>query len=352
MKPMKTGKVSKSILNDFLTTRTGAPSETVVSGPAFGVDTAVVEIGNGLGLIAASDPLSLIPGLGMKKSAWLSVILPANDVATSGYLPQYAQFVLNLPETLTRLQWEEYWEYIHTFCKDLGISITGGHTGFSARSGDTLAGAGTMMAVAEMSEIKLSSRAEEGQDLIVTKSAALSSASILALSFPNYVKEHLGAGVQEELAADFYRTGIVSEVRLLRKYPLLMRKISAMHDVTEGGVLGAVFELCTAAGIGVEIAEQDLYAGKAQKSICDLFRIDPLRCVGAGSLLMTCDRSVSREVVDLLTSHGAEARIVGRTLPAEAGMKIINTAERRDLTYQETDPYWSAFREALEKNLN
>src|SRR5699024_8624591 len=116
----------------------------VLQGPRFGVDTALIKTGEKTGLVAASDPTSLVPSLGMKDSAWLSVILTANDVATSGFLPEYAQFVFNFPTAMKNEELEEYWHHIHLFCKKAGIAITGGHTGFSNTGPTTISGSVTM----------------------------------------------------------------------------------------------------------------------------------------------------------------------------------------------------------------
>src|SRR3546814_18921489 len=102
-----------------------------------------------MAMAMTSDPLSLIPSLGLEASAWLSVHLMANDMATTGYAPQYAQFVLNLPETLSSADFEAYWQYIHRYCTEIGTAITGGHTGKVAGQNSTVSGGGTMVAIAQ-----------------------------------------------------------------------------------------------------------------------------------------------------------------------------------------------------------
>ena len=95
-----TGKVQQEFLKTFIYPAKGAERKEVLIGPEFGVDNSLVRLPNGLALISTSDPLSLIPSLGLRESAWLSVHLAASDLATSGFAPQYAQVVLNLPPTL------------------------------------------------------------------------------------------------------------------------------------------------------------------------------------------------------------------------------------------------------------
>src|SRR5699024_6799376 len=132
----------------------------------------------------------------------------------------------------------------------------------------------------------------------------------------------------------------------------LYGNIRAMHDVTEGGVLGAVYELCEASGVGVELYEQEIILGKEQKEICELFQIDPLRSVGAGSLLISCDRAYSVDVTKHLKAENIEAKVIGQTKKWSEGKKIIKSKQTKELVYEEEDPYWKAFFEAVEKNMN
>src|SRR5690606_15803211 len=81
------GKLTAESFRQFVQPKTGFPRKEILQGPDFGVDTAVIDLGNNLGLAVASDPLSLIPSIGMKASAWLSVHLLANDMATTGFAP-------------------------------------------------------------------------------------------------------------------------------------------------------------------------------------------------------------------------------------------------------------------------
>ena len=93
----QTGKASLSFFKQFVQEKCGKHRPEVVVGPQFGVDVAIIDLPNGQAMALASDPLSLIPSLGLKESAWLSVHLMVNDIATTGFSPMYGQFVLNLP---------------------------------------------------------------------------------------------------------------------------------------------------------------------------------------------------------------------------------------------------------------
>lgn len=345
------GKTDRATLQQLFSEKTGAHRSEVLIGPSFGVDTALIDLGEGKGLAIASDPLSFIPSLGMKASAWLSVHLMANDIATTGYLPEYAQFVLNLPNYISDGDLKTYWQYIHHYCKEIGVAITGGHTGFDNIGPSTISGGGTMFAKVDLSNVKSSAYAKPEQSIIMTKSAALSSSAILAMSFPKYTRKKLGEERHQELTSSFYSTSVLDEIKALNKRMDLMSGISALHDVTEGGILGAIYELCEASKIGADIYTDSIKVGKGQKEICQLFDIDPLRSIGAGSLLIVSNTLASQKIVSHLRSNGIKANIIGQTTVRSHGIRLNDKENVTNLEYQDEDPYWKAFFNAMERKL-
>jgi hydrogenase expression/formation protein HypE len=348
----KFGKIERENLEKIFTRQTGAFCSNILQGPKFGVDTAIVRLSENKGLVIASDPTSLIPALGLKESAWLSVILTANDVATSGFLPHYAQFVLNLPNDISNADLEQYWQHIHFFCSDIGISITGGHTGFGDIGKSTIAGGVTMFAEADLSQIKSTAYTKPNLDLIVTKSAALSAAAILARSFPNYTAHHLGHQTQQELMNTFYQMAIFKEVEAIRSKSSIFKSVVAMHDVTEGGILGAVLELAEAGEVGVTIRQELIPLGDNQKKLCELFEIDPYQSLGAGSLLIACEKEITQDLIVLLKNEGIDANKIGETTENKDERYIICEGKKQKLNYTDEDPYWGTFFTAMAKNLD
>lgn len=348
---MDFGKIDRGNLDNLIQNKLGKASDKVIQKPAFGVDTGIVKTNKNQSLIVASDPASFIPALGIKESAWLTVILSANDIATSGCLPEYAQFVLNLSHNITAKELTEYWAYIHQFCADIGIAITGGHTGFDDIGSSTLAGGVTMFSLADQDKVKSASFAQPDQALILTKSAALSSSAILAKSFPTHTKKHMGKEAYQRLANSFYQTSILPEVKALKKHPEILQEISAMHDVTEGGCLGAVYELCKASNLGVHIDAEKIIIGKDQEKICALFGINPLRSTGAGSLLMACSKNATSAILEIMENNNIAAALIGQTQLQKNGKNIVDKTEEKELTYWEKDPYWDAFFKAVEQKL-
>ncbi|RFC53251.1 AIR synthase family protein [Brumimicrobium aurantiacum] len=345
------GKINSAAFKEVLLPNTGFKRDEVIVGPQFGVDNAVVDLGNKLGLVTSSDPTSLIPNLGPKISAWMSVHLLANDMATSGFSPQYAQFVLNLPTTISLSFFKEYWNYIHQFCKDIGVSITGGHTGSIEGQNSTISGGGTMFLTAPLEQILSSKNAQPGDVIIVTKEAALNSSSILAMSFPETIKEKLGDAIYDKACANFYQTSSLNEALLAKEILLPNEELTAMHDVTEGGVLGAIYEMSQASNCGFEIFDQQIPKGNVQSEIMDLFEVDQRFCVGAGSMLMSVKKNKVDELIDFLAKNEIKATAVGEFKTLDFGRKIHENGKTKEFKFDGVDPYWGAFFKALNNGL-
>lgn len=341
------GKIGSSNLNDILLPRIGKKRTEVRTGPAFGVDTSVIDLGNNLGLAISSDPLSLIPSLGLKESAWLSVHLLVNDMATTGFAPQYGQFVLNLSPELKKEKFEEYWEYIHQYCEEVGVAITGGHTGQIEGQNSTIPGGGTMFLTAPLDEIITSDGAEPRDLIVVTKETALNSTAILAMSFQETVKTNLGEEVYQTACENFYRTSSLPDALAASEILENRTELKAMHDVTEGGVLGAISEMADASGCGFIVDDVKLPVDDAPKKIAEMFEIDHRFCVGAGSMIMAVNPGSEDKLIEYLESQSIPATVVGEMTEDSSGKKIIENGEEKEFLFNGTDPYWEAFFKAM-----
>lgn len=345
------GKIQNNFFKERVFPHCGKLRHEVVVGPQHGVDVSIVNLPNGLAMAMTSDPLSLIPTLGLRESAWLSVQLMANDMATTGFAPMYAQFVLNLPVSLGADDFELYWKYISDYCNKLGVAITGGHTGTFEGMNATVSGGGTMITVAPGEEIITSKGAQKDDVIILTKECALISTAILALSFPEAVKAHCGNDIYLQGCDLFYNTSAVEAGLIAGEIGRHTHGISAMHDVTEGGVLGALYELTHASGCGLHIEESLIPVGVTQEKICSYFQIDPRFCVGAGAMVITAKRKYAEVLLKQLHGGNIPATIIGKVVGADEGMVLIDGSSQKQFTPMNTDPYWNAFFNAVNQGL-
>jgi hydrogenase expression/formation protein HypE len=346
-----TGKIQSSFFKELVFPLTGAKRQEVIVGPQYGVDVSIVQLSNGLAMALTSDPLSLVPTLGLRESAWLSVQLMANDMATTGLGPQYGQFILNLPPTLSVADFDQYWKYIHEFCVRLGIAITGGHTGRFEGQNSTVAGGGTLISIGPAEQMITSKGAQPGDIILMTKTSALVATSILAMSFPETVARELGRDIQQEAATLFYETSAVEAGIAMGELNRHVPCITAMHDVTEGGIVGAVYELSQASECGVILHRDKINIGKPQQLVAGLFEIDPVHCVGAGSMIITAKADRAHHVIEVLTKKGILATVIGEVRKQSEGILLSSRNVTNALEHPGADPYWAAFNKAWHEGL-
>ena len=347
----QTGKFTSSTLKRTVLKQLGASRDEVLINAAYGTDTAVIKINDKIGMAVSSDPISLIPNLGMRESALLSVQLTANDLATTGFSPKYAQFVLNLPVELSDEEFTEFWGHIHQFCKELGVAITGGHTGKIPGQQSTVPGSATMFLTAPLDEILTSQGVEPGDHLVMTKSAAISSTSILAKSFPKTIKKEIGEDLYQKAVSNFEKIPVTKDALIASKTLKNKMELSAMHDVTEGGILGAAMEMAMASNCGVEIDSQNILIGEEQRKIASYFNLDYRKIIGSGSMLMAVKPNCTPKLIKALNDEGIPAATIGKFNKEKEMFFLIEDGIKKKLEHNEQDPYWAAFFDALQKGL-
>lgn len=343
------GKIQNDFFSEIIFPKCGKQREEVLIGSQYGVDVSVVKLNDGMAMALTSDPLTLIPTLGLRESAWLSVHILANDMATTGFSPMYAQFVLNLPTSINSVTFNEYWNYIHHYCKEIGIAITGGHTGQVVGQNSTVAGAGTFITVAPEDQILTSNKAKPGNVIIVTKECALTASSILAMSFPETIKNKCGVEVYHAGCELFYSTTSLQDGLTAADIQNNQRDITAMHDVTEGGVLGAIYEMAIASKCGAIINSNVLPTGHVQESICKVFEIDQCYVVGAGSMIIATQENKKEDVLKRLAFNNIKATVVGYFTDNNSIIELTENGENTQLKHPGTDAYWNAFYNGINK---
>jgi hydrogenase expression/formation protein HypE len=308
-------------------------------GPGVGLDNAVINLGGGKVLVAKTDPMSWIPRLGARDSAWLSIHEIATDFATSGVAPEYALFDFNLPPKVTDSEFGEYWNSLHVEMEKLGITAAGGHTGRYEGCDFTVVGGATLLGVGEREKYLAPSMARAGDAIVVTKGAAIECTAILAKMFPGSVAREFGTSFLEKAQGYFPKISAVKEALLARR----AGGITSMHDVEEGGVLAAVCEVAIASGKGFAISKSEIHLSEESRKICDLFGVrDPYAAVGGGSLILTAALEKAKKLVGVFARAGIRASVVGSMEVKRRGFKITDDPEY-EVRYPLIDPYWEAF---------
>ncbi len=126
--------------------------------------------------------------------------------------------------------------------------------------------------------------------------------------------------------------------------------VSSMHDATECGIWGGLFEVAQAAGLGARIEKDRIVIADGVPEICRLFGIaDPYSAISEGTLIITCRPHKADAVVAALMAKGIPSSVVGELTPPDMGMILVDGTSERPLAHPIVDPFWRAFSEAIQK---
>ena len=342
------GKISQGIFNELIFPRLGGKSEKVLVGPQHGVDVGIVEIG-GKAVSFTCDPVFIVPEYGWERAAWFAIHIIASDSVTSGLKPAFLSIDLNLPMEMTKEQLEIMWDTMHRECEQLGISVITGHTARYENCHYPMVGGATIVGIGELDEYVTPSLARAGDKIIITKGPAIEATGIFATMFPHLIEEKFGADFSKRAEQVFYKMSVVTDAMTAVSVGVRERGVTAMHDATECGVWGGLYELAQAAGLGVRIEKERIMIEDCITEICGYFDIDPYAAISEGTLIIACKEHKAREIVSALTQKGIKSSIVGELTSPDKGMVLISEGREQRLEHPVVDPFWRAFYGALEK---
>ena len=342
------GKISPELFNELIFPRLGAKSENVLVAPQHGVDVGIVEIGD-KAVSFTTDPVFIVPEYGWERAAWFAIHIIASDAVTCGLKPKFLSIDLNLPMEMTKEQLEIMWDTMHRECERLGISVISGHTARYENCHYPMVGGATMVGVGEMDEYVTPKMARAGDNIIITKGPAIEATGIFATVFPRLIEKEFGLSFSRRAQRIFYKMSVVEDAVTAVSVGVKEDGVTAMHDATECGIWGGLYELAQAAGLGVRIEKERIVVEDCVEEICSYFGIDPYASISEGTLIIACREYKAQEVVEALSQKGIKSSIVGELTEAGDGMALIRGGREETLEHPIVDPFWRAFYGALGK---
>lgn len=267
-------------------------------GGSVGEDCAVVSLEAGR-LILSTDPVTAAA----ENVGHIAYHININDIATTGAAPLGIMVTILAPPKAELEDIEQVMQEISREAEKHQVMILGGHTEVTDavnRMVVSVTAIGTMKA---SEKVVWTSGAKPGDRILVTKTLGLEGTSILASDFESRAQEVLS---REELQE---AKGYASALSVLPEGRILGSLATSMHDITEGGVLGALWEVKEASGLGFRVQEERLPFTEVTKKLCSAFGLDPLRLISSGSMLVTVGDGEQAE--RLLQEAGIPCAVIG-----------------------------------------
>nr|WP_207711680.1 AIR synthase family protein [Sulfobacillus harzensis] len=338
------GKISPEAFAEYIYPHVGSPSPDLLVGPQSGVDIGVVRVAPGVVMAMTTDPVFVVPEYGWERAAWFAVHILTSDAATSGLTPRFMTVDLNLPLTMSTQDFAAFWTAWDKTVKDLGLTIVSGHTARYEGCHFPMVGGATVMSVGPETEYISTAMAKPGDVLLCTKGAAIEATGLIGATYGERVARELGEDVRRAADALFDQMTVVKDARVAASIGLRDQGVTAMHDATEGGVVGGVYEIAECSGLGVELNADAVLIRPEVKAVTDWVGIDPLISISEGTLLFTVRPDRMDAVTRALRDAGIDVMAIGRVLPADEGRwRLSAHGGREPLVHPRVDPFWAAF---------
>ncbi len=297
---MNTGKVSESVLKRSVFKQLKVKRKEILAGPRIGMDCSIGQFEADELFSVSSDPITGA----VKDIGSLAVHVTANDIAASGAEPVGITLTILLPDGFFEEDLKKICGDVNTACEELNVTVMGGHTEITTAVNQPIicvTGIGKL----NKNKYKANEKAKSGQDIIMTKWAGLEGTAIIATEKEEELKNHFNSSFVDSAIALKKYISVVPESKIAVEYG-----VSIMHDVTEGGVFGGLWELAANARKGAEIILDKIPIKQETIEICEYYELNPYKLISSGSMLMIADDGEG--LVKELEEKGIPSAIIGK----------------------------------------
>lgn len=321
---MKVGKLPETVLKRSVLNQIRHRREEVLVRPRVGEDCSCIQLMPDEVFVLSTDPITgTIHDIGT-----LAVHVTANDIASNGAELIGIMLTILLPELISEQEIKKLMAEIEQECNKLNIEVLGGHTEVTKAVTQpivTVAGVGKT----KRKDLIITANAKPGQEIVMTKCAGLEGTAIIAKAKEEELLQKYSKTFIESAKAMISELSVVPEAMIAKGIG-----VTAMHDVTEGGIFGALWEIGAASNVGVEVDLKKIILRQETVEICEFYDINPYMLISSGCMLMVTDKG--NALVEALNKNHIPSAVIGK-ITESIDRIIINEEERRFLEPPKVD---------------
>lgn len=318
---MKTGKIPESVLKRSVIKQVKVNKEKILSGSGVGLDCGALELKQGEIALMSTAPVS-----GTAKDIGAHALLSvANNLAASGADPVGIMLTVLLPPKTEEAALRDLVKAVADQAKVCGMAVLGGHTETMEA---VLTPVISITGVGKVRKDRMLSAAgaRPGHEIIMTKYAGIAGTAKLAKEKEEELTTRYPLSFIREAQDLLTMYSVTREAEVAREFD-----VSAMHDISECGLFGALWELAAASKVGLEIELSKVPIRQQTVEVCEFYDLNPYMLRSGGSLLIVAERG--SDIVDALHNAGIEAAVIGRI--REDNDKIVIYGEDRETRFLE-----------------
>lgn len=323
---MNAGKLPPDQLRADVLSRLGVRRPDVLVHAALGEDSAVIDYGEQVCVVSCDPITGASAQLGR-----LGVHVACNDVAANGAEPVGVLATVLIPPGADRDLPARIMADLHAAAIEIGIEVLGGHTEITPAVNAPIL-AMTAIGRAPRDGFLTSTGARPGDRVIASKWAGLEGTAILATDFPDRVEAILGAELAAAARALGDAISVLPESRIA-----VGAGATALHDATEGGLLGALWEMAEGAGLGVTLDRDRVPVHPATAQLAAALGFDPLGLISSGLLLIAAPPKSG--LIDRLRAAGLPSADIG-AFTADPARQVRSGDRSEPLRAPDGDALW------------
>ena len=325
---MRRGKISESVLKRSVLKKINTHRKEVINGADVGTDCAVLSFEEGYDIALSATPVTAP----IKDISSYAIHMALNNVAAAGAEPLGVMLSVLLPEQTEEDELQKMIEQAQDICSGCGADIIGGHTEVIPDIDRPIM---TVTGVGKRKDARAGSLpgVKANQDVVISKWIGLEGTIRLARERREELCARYPERMIEKAAAYDKYLSVIPEAATAMK-----SGVCGMHDVSRGGVFGALWELAQRAGVGLEIDLKKIPVKQETIEICEFFELNPYELLSGGCLIMTAQDGEA--LVTALERENIPAVVVGRTTKGNDRV-IYNEDEKRYLDRPKTDQIYN-----------
>lgn len=309
---MKPGKISESVLKRSILKQLKLNREKVLVGPEKGQDFAAIKMQEEVCVFSMDPVIGSPEEVGIR-----AVHVAVNNLVVAGAEPLGILNTILLPEEYKEKHLKQLMKDINQVCQNLNIQILGGHTETTRAVNQAVV---TVTGVGRMTKLPvMTSNAKPEQDIVMVKYAAMEGTALIAREKEAQLRTRYSQNFIQNAKDLLNEISILEEASIARDYG-----VSAMHDARNGGIYGALWELASAADVGILVDLDKIPVRQETVEICEFYDLNPYKLLSGGSLLIVSARGY--DLAEMLKAAGLPAVVIGKTTK-EQNKKIIREGE-------------------------
>ncbi len=282
---------------------------------------AEVNVGAGLGedcasiatdkvILISTDPITAA----VEDIGSLAITVATNDIYASGGAPMALSLTILMPTSATATDVGQIMQSANAKAVEIGAEIIGGHTEFTdavVRPVVTVTALGITDSHLKSTDLVV------GDSIIITKQIALEGTAILATQYEKCLQDVLTMQELAQAKELANSTSIAKDARVA-----VSCNARTMHDITEGGIYGALAEVCQSSSLGAEIYVDSIPMLDVSQKICNHLGLNIYGLISSGSLLITTPDP--KALVKKFADEGVKATVIGKIVETKGAYALQN----------------------------